>query len=104
MIPKKQYGRANGLMSLMDAGPSVFAPMLAGAILAINFGGLIDSFALIMLIDMITFFFAIGALLIVYIPQPEVTEEGEKAQGISGKKQFMDSSIFSNGPAYSVCK
>jgi len=81
MVPKEQYGRANGLMSLMDAGPGVLAPMLAGAILAINIDGLFDSFALIMLIDLITFLFAIGVLLIVYIPQPKTTEEGRKAQG-----------------------
>ena len=39
MIPKEQYGRANGLMSLMEAGPGVLAPMLAGALLAINIDG-----------------------------------------------------------------
>ena len=30
MVPKEQLGRANGLMSLMEAGPGVFAPLLAG--------------------------------------------------------------------------
>ena len=34
MIPKEQYGRANGMMSLIDMGPGVLAPMLAGALLA----------------------------------------------------------------------
>ena len=29
MVPKEQYGRANGMMSLVDAGPGVLAPMLA---------------------------------------------------------------------------
>ena len=81
MVPKEQFGRANGLMSLMEAGPGVLAPVLAGAILALNFGGSFDSFALIMLIDLITFLFAIGALAIVYIPQPPKTEEGEEGQG-----------------------
>ncbi|HRA01059.1 MAG TPA: MFS transporter, partial [Thermoflexales bacterium] len=33
MIPKEQLGRANGLMSLMEAGPGVIAPLLAGALL-----------------------------------------------------------------------
>lgn len=81
MVPKEQFGRANGLMSLIDAGPGVLAPMLAGAILAINLNGPFDSFALIMLIDLITFFIAIGALLIVYIPQPPKTEEGAQSRG-----------------------
>jgi len=33
MIPKEQYGRANGMMSLVEAGPGVFAPLMAGALL-----------------------------------------------------------------------
>jgi hypothetical protein len=33
MIPKEKYSRANGMMSLIDTGPSVFSPMLAGAFL-----------------------------------------------------------------------
>ena len=81
MVPKEQFGRANGLMSLIDAGPGVLAPVLAGAILAVNITDPFDSFALIMLIDLVTFFVAIGALLIVYIPQPPKTVDGEKSQG-----------------------
>jgi MFS family permease len=83
MVPKEQFGRANGLMSLMEAGPGVLAPVLAGALLAIKITGFgyFDSFALIMLIDLVTFFLAIGALLFVYIPQPPKTEAGEEAKG-----------------------
>jgi len=75
MIPKEQYGRANGMMSLIDAGPGVIAPLLAGALLP--FIGLTG----IMLIDVVTFLFAIGTLLVVFIPQPPRTEEGREAQG-----------------------
>jgi DHA3 family macrolide efflux protein-like MFS transporter len=81
MIPKEQYGRANGMMSLVEAGPGVLAPMIAGALLALTIQGPFDSFALIMLIDFITFFLAIGTLLIVHVPQPEKTVEGQKGQG-----------------------
>jgi MFS family permease len=80
MVPKEQYGRANGMMSLVEAGPGVLAPMIAGAILALTIQGPFDSFALIMLIDLITFAFAIGTLLIVHVPQPEKTVEGQKEQ------------------------
>ena len=34
MVPKQQYGRANGMMSLIDSGPAVFSPILAGALLS----------------------------------------------------------------------
>jgi DHA3 family macrolide efflux protein-like MFS transporter len=81
MVPKEQYARANGMMSLVEAGPGVLAPMLAGALLALTIEGPFDSFALIMLIDLLTFFLAIGALLIVHVPQPEKTVEGQAVQG-----------------------
>ncbi len=75
MVPKEQYGRANGLMSLLEAGPGVLAPMLAGALLGpIKITG-------IMFIDVATFLVAIGALLLVFIPQPVKTEEGQLGAG-----------------------
>ena len=75
MIPKEQLGRANGMMSLMEAGPGVIAPLLAGALLPLI--GLTG----ILAIDVVTFFFAMGTLAVVHIPQPEQTEEGRQAQG-----------------------
>lgn len=75
MVPKEQYGRANGMMSLIDAGPGVLAPMLAGALLP--FIGLTG----ILAIDVVTFILAIGALLIVHVPQPQRTEEGAQGAG-----------------------
>ncbi len=75
MVPKAQYGRANGLMSLMEAGPGVLAPLLAGALLPlIGLTGLLT-------VDVLTFFFAISALLLVHIPQPARTAEGEAGRG-----------------------
>ena len=75
MVPKEQYGRANGMMSLIEMGPGVLAPLLAGALLPfIKLTG-------IMFIDVATFVLAIGALLFVFVPQPPRTEEGKKGQG-----------------------
>lgn len=75
MIPKEQYGRANGMMALAESGSGIFAPILAGALLGlIGFGG-------IMVIDVITFVIAITALVWVHVPQPRRTAEGQKAQG-----------------------
>lgn len=34
MLPKKQYARANGMISLAESGSGIFAPVLAGAILS----------------------------------------------------------------------
>ena len=75
MIPKEHYGRANGMLSLADTASNIFAPILAGSLL-----GIIGVPGILM-IDLATFVFAIGALLVVHIPQPRVTEEGKQAQG-----------------------
>ncbi|NUM45310.1 MAG: MFS transporter [Anaerolineales bacterium] len=75
MVPKEQYGRVNGMMALVEMGPGVLAPMLAGALLP--FIGLTG----ILTVDVVTFVFAVGALMVVFIPQPKQTEEGKKAQG-----------------------
>jgi hypothetical protein len=83
MVPKEQYGRANGLMSLIDSGPAVFSPILAGALLPVI--GLTG----ILVIDVVTFFLAIGALLIVHVPQPELTQEGQ-----AGKGSLLKEAVF----------
>ncbi len=75
MLPKQQYHRANGMMSLVESGPAVFAPILAGALYPII--GLRG----ILLADVGTFFLAIGALLVVRIPQPQKTIEGQAGKG-----------------------
>ncbi|HET6824055.1 MAG TPA: MFS transporter, partial [Anaerolineales bacterium] len=75
MIPKEKLGRANGMMSLIDMGPGILAPMLAGALLpAIGLTGILS-------LDVITFVLAVVVLLFVHIPQPVRTVEGAQAQG-----------------------
>ncbi|WP_420645105.1 MFS transporter [Candidatus Leptofilum sp.] len=75
MLPKKQYARANGMISLAESGSGIFAPVLAGALL--SFFGMNAIFA----IDIITFTVAIGALLVVNIPNPKQTEAGKESRG-----------------------
>ncbi len=75
MVPKEQLGRANGMMSLIEAGPGVLAPLMAGALLPlIGLTGILG-------IDVATFLLAIVGLAIVFIPQPERTAAGREAQG-----------------------
>src|SRR5690349_12858111 len=75
MIPKEKYGRANGMMSLIDMGPQVLSPMLAGALLpVIGLTGILS-------LDVTTFLLAILVLFFVHIPQPPRTIEGAQAQG-----------------------
>ncbi len=62
MMPKEQYARAGGLMSLADSGSLIIAPILAGALMPlIHVPG-------IMTIDIVTFGIAVLALLAVAVP------------------------------------
>jgi len=73
MLPKEQYGRASGMIALAEAASGIVAPISAGILLnVIGIGG-------IMAIDIITFMVAIGALLVIYIPQPHL-REGVRAE------------------------
>lgn len=74
LVPKEHYGRANGLMGLLEAGPAVFAPLLAGALLPVI--GLTG----IMSLDAATFLLAIAALLVVHVPPPPRTAAGQQAR------------------------
>ncbi|MEN6572098.1 MAG: MFS transporter [Anaerolineaceae bacterium] len=75
LVPKEQLGRANGLMSLLEGGPGVVAPMLAGAMLPlVGLTGILG-------LDVATFILALGALLMVVVPQPKISDEGTKEQG-----------------------
>lgn len=82
MLPKEQYGRANGLMSLAESGSGILAPILAGALLAyVGLGG-------ILAIDVVTFVIAILALLIVVVPQPKTTQVGQESRGSLWKESI----------------
>ncbi len=75
MVPKENYSRANGMMSLVESGPAVLAPLLAGILLPII------TLTGILFVDVATFFLAILALGLVHIPQPEKTVEGQAESG-----------------------
>lgn len=69
IVPKEKLGSANGMVQMGQAITSVLIPVLAGALFVfIGFMGII-------IIDFVTFFFAVGALLFVRIPQPERAAE-----------------------------
>jgi MFS family permease len=76
LVPKKDLARAGGIQQIGGAVQSILIPVIAGALYAsLGLRGVIW-------IDFATYFFAIGALLVVHIPQParttQVAEDGEK--------------------------
>jgi MFS transporter, DHA3 family, macrolide efflux protein len=75
MLPKKHYARANGMISMAESASGIVAPALAGFLLiVIGISG-------ILLIDVVTFVFAVSSLLFVHIPQPKVSAAGTESKG-----------------------
>jgi MFS family permease len=68
LVPKNDLARVNGLIQVSQSMELLVAPVLAGVLMGII--GLNN----IILIDFVTFFFAVGALLIVRIPQPVLSK------------------------------
>ncbi len=84
LVPKKDLTRAAGIQQIGGAMQSILVPVLAGALYGlIGFRGII-------LIDIITFFFAIGALLWVHIPMPEMFTD----TGSGGKHSMLKDAMF----------
>ncbi len=64
IVPKQHYARATAMGSIQVFSANIFAPAIAGVLYyRISFEG-------ILILDLITFLFAISSLLIVKIPQP----------------------------------
>ena len=64
LVPRKQFGRAGGLMQVADAVSTIVAPLLAGFLIAaVGIEG-------VLLVDLATYLFAVGTLLAVRIPNP----------------------------------
>lgn len=75
LVPKRNYQRASGMVQMAEALSQLIAPLFAAiAIVAWGVTGLV-------LIDVITFTFAIGTLLVVRFPKPPKSKVGEEAKG-----------------------
>jgi MFS transporter, DHA3 family, macrolide efflux protein len=69
LVPKRQLGRANGLVQLNDGLSLVVAPALAGAlIVTVGLGA-------VLIVDFVTFLVGVTTLLLVRFPRPTRTEE-----------------------------
>jgi len=83
MLPSEQYGRANGMLQLAGSGSRVFAPLAAGALLGpLGLAGLL-------IVDLVSAALAIGALLLVHIPEPLKTDVARRAEG-----SFLQEAVY----------
>jgi DHA3 family macrolide efflux protein-like MFS transporter len=75
MLPKTQYARANGMLEMAGNSSAILAPVLAGALIGpLGLAGILT-------LDLASAGFAIGALLLVHVPQPPRTAAGQEAAG-----------------------
>jgi len=83
LVPKKDLGRANGMLQTSQAVTTITTPLIAGILfVAIGLQGII-------IIDFVTYFFAIGALIFVHIPQPILkTEDSHQKPSVLGDAAF----------------
>ena len=85
MVPKKHLARSSSITQMGQAISAILTPLMAGALYGlVGLNGII-------LIDALTYLFAIGALLIVRIPQPKRQTEaapGEKQTSVWQEAAF----------------
>ena len=83
MVSRRQYIRANSLISLLYDLPGIFGPLLAGVMyVVIGLSG-------ILAINLLAFVISIGVLLFVEIPAPPRTLEGELSHN-----RFLNEAIY----------
>ncbi|MFN2158384.1 MAG: MFS transporter [Anaerolineales bacterium] len=75
LVPKEDLARAGGMDQMSFAVQSIITPLLAGVLYA-GFG-----LQAIIVIDFATFLFAVGALALVHIPQPQSAIGGPEDSG-----------------------
>ncbi len=75
LVPKEQLGRAGGMVQIGEAASQLLAPAVAGVLLVtIGLQG-------VLLVDFVTFLFAIFTLLLVRVPSPPVSAAGQAQRG-----------------------
>lgn len=83
LVPQDQLGRAGGLVQIGEGLAQLASPAIAG-IIFVTWG-----LGAIILIDFVTFAFAVGTLLVVSIPEPvRSTEEQASRKSISKSIRF----------------
>jgi len=76
LVPSRHLGRAGGMTQMGEAGAQILSPLIAG-VLVVSIGR-----QGVLLIDFVSYLFAIAALLVVRIPKPPATTE-KVAEGSS---------------------
>jgi len=75
ILPKEQYTRASGMISMAQSASGVFAPVFGAVLLgSVGLSG-------VMVVDIVTCLTAVAVVLSVSIPNPPASDEGRKSRG-----------------------
>ncbi len=75
LVPKAQLGRAGGMVQIGEAMSQLISPALAGALfVTVGLQGVV-------VVDFVTYLFAVTTLLLVHIPSPELSQDGLEGRG-----------------------
>ncbi|MCE5193787.1 MAG: MFS transporter [Candidatus Cryosericum sp.] len=98
MVPKVQYQRASGMISMAESASGVAAPILASALIGVlGFERLWVIFA----IDLVTFVIALSTLVAVRIPNPPKTVQ-ENEESFLRQSTFGFRYIWSHRPLFNL--
>ena len=97
MVDKKHYARASGLVGLVGSISGIFGPPMAAFLLGVA------DISLILIIDIVTFTFAIGVLLLVHIPNPPPAEDLKSgAKGLFSDAGYGFKYIYQRKPLFGL--
>lgn len=84
LVPKKHLGRASGMVQTGDAISSLLSPSIAGFLYVLS--GLKG----VLIIDFITFAFAVGTLAVIRFPAPKKSEQNTNGE----KSSLLEEAMF----------
>ncbi|MCK4443740.1 MAG: MFS transporter, partial [Thermoplasmata archaeon] len=92
LVDKKHYARTSGMMGLAEASSMIFGPPLAAVVL-VTVG-----LSAVLIIDILTFTYAIAVLLPIFIPQPPPPKQEEELKSIWKDAIYGFRYIFARRP------
>lgn len=94
IVPRSQFGRVNGMLQFGQAGTTIAAPAISGFLMVfVELWG-------VLIIDFVTFLFAVTMLALAKIPNPEQTAEGRRHKGSLLKEAMSGWTFIKERPGF----
>lgn len=93
MVPKRHYARASGMLAAAQFAAIILSPIMAALLMDL------EGITTVLLVDICTFLFAIGLLMLVHIQKPPPTDAGRKGMGSLWKESLYGFSYIRERPS-----